>query len=94
MGLVLKVVVRWARRAAITVAGVAVVLIGLVLVPLPGPGWLIVLGGIALLGREYESARRLHRWSMARLRSVAGSTREHLRRRFAAGSRSPKADSP
>jgi uncharacterized protein (TIGR02611 family) len=93
MGPVLKVLVRWARRAAITVAGVAVVLIGLVLVPLPGPGWLIVLGGIALLGREYESARRLHRWSMARLRSVAGSTREHLRRRFATGSRSREADS-
>ena len=93
MGLVLRVVVRWARRAAITVAGVVVVVVGLVLVPLPGPGWLIVLGGIALLGREYESARRLHRWSMARLRSVTTTTREHLRRRFAAGSRSQEADS-
>jgi uncharacterized protein (TIGR02611 family) len=47
------------RRIAITVVGFLVVLIGLVLIPLPGPGWLIVFAGLAILAREYVWAERL-----------------------------------
>jgi hypothetical protein len=50
---------RNAKRMAITVAGFAVVIVGLILVPLPGPGWLIVFGGLAILATEYVWARRL-----------------------------------
>jgi uncharacterized protein (TIGR02611 family) len=39
--------------------GVALTLGGLLLVPLPGPGWLVVFGGLALLATEFEPARRL-----------------------------------
>lgn len=31
---------------------------GLVLVPLPGPGWLVVFAGLAVLGTEFGWARR------------------------------------
>ena len=59
----LKVVVRFiarnGKRIAITVTGFLVVLIGLVLIPLPGPGWLIVFAGLAILAREYVWAERL-----------------------------------
>lgn len=58
-----KVVARFigrnAKRVAITVAGFAVIVVGLILVPLPGPGWLIVFGGLAILATEYVWARRL-----------------------------------
>jgi uncharacterized protein (TIGR02611 family) len=37
-------------------------------VPLPGPGWLIVFVGIAVLGTEFAWARRLGRWVRAQLR--------------------------
>ena len=39
--------------------GGAVVVTGLILVPYPGPGWLIVFGGLAILATEFEWARRL-----------------------------------
>jgi len=39
--------------------GVALTVGGLLLVPLPGPGWLIVFAGLALLATEFEPARRL-----------------------------------
>lgn len=48
-----------AQPLAIGVAGTLAILVGLVLVPLPGPGWPVVFFGIALLGREFAWARRL-----------------------------------
>jgi len=58
-----KVVVRFIRksgkRIAVTIAGFAVVLVGLILIPLPGPGWLIVFAGLAILATEYVWAERL-----------------------------------
>ncbi|HVN10606.1 MAG TPA: TIGR02611 family protein [Kineosporiaceae bacterium] len=46
-------------RIVVGLLGVAITVGGLVLVPLPGPGWLIVLAGLALLATEFEPARRL-----------------------------------
>jgi uncharacterized protein (TIGR02611 family) len=46
-------------RIVIAVIGTAVVVGGIVLIPLPGPGWLIVFGGLAILATEFEWAGRL-----------------------------------
>ena len=46
-------------RAAVFVVGLVLVLGGLALVPLPGPGWLIVIVGIAVWASEFEPAARL-----------------------------------
>ncbi|GIJ47666.1 hypothetical protein Val02_45520 [Virgisporangium aliadipatigenens] len=43
------------------VLGTALILAGLLLVPLPGPGWAIVFAGLALLAVEFAWARRLLR---------------------------------
>ncbi|RGE19194.1 TIGR02611 family protein [Leucobacter sp. wl10] len=51
-----------AYKVAVTVLGVLVVVVGLILVPLPGPGWLIVFIGLTILGTEYHWARRLLAW--------------------------------
>ena len=50
---------RSGKRVAVTIAGFTVVIVGLILVPLPGPGWAIVFGGLAILATEYVWARRL-----------------------------------
>ncbi|WP_409484905.1 PGPGW domain-containing protein [Arsenicicoccus dermatophilus] len=47
-------------RAGVGATGLLVVVVGLVLVPLAGPGWLIVLGGVGIWALEFEWARRLH----------------------------------
>jgi len=41
------------------VAGGALIVVGAVLIPLPGPGTPLILAGIAVLATEFEWARRL-----------------------------------
>ncbi|MEV0983211.1 TIGR02611 family protein [Brevibacterium sp. NPDC049920] len=51
---------------------------GLVLVPLPGPGWVIVFVGIAIVASEFEWARDLLHWGRALLhRWTVWLTRRH-----------------
>jgi uncharacterized protein (TIGR02611 family) len=59
-------------RFVVALLGVAITLGGLVLVPLPGPGWLIVLAGLALLATEFEPARRVLDFARRRLQSWTG----------------------
>lgn len=47
------------RRVAIAVAGGVVLLVGIIAIPYPGPGWLIVFTGLAILATEFMWARRL-----------------------------------
>jgi uncharacterized protein (TIGR02611 family) len=46
-------------RVLVFVAGLAVVAVGILLVPLPGPGWVIVFLGLAIWGSEFRTAQRL-----------------------------------
>jgi uncharacterized protein (TIGR02611 family) len=46
-------------RVFVAVAGGLIVVIGLILVPAPGPGWLIVIAGLGVLSTEFAWARRL-----------------------------------
>lgn len=52
-------IVRGSKKVAVAIIGGCVVLVGLVLVPYPGPGWLIVFGGLAILASEFDFAERL-----------------------------------
>ena len=49
----------FARRLSVAVSGGFVVLLGVILMPLPGPGTLIVMVGLSMLGREFAWAARL-----------------------------------
>jgi uncharacterized protein (TIGR02611 family) len=60
-------VLRWVYKAVVGVVGVVVVIVGLILVPLPGPGWLTVFVGIAILGTEFPAAHRLNVFIKAKL---------------------------
>jgi len=46
-------------RIARAFAGFVVVIIGIILMPLPGPGTIIVIAGLALLSSDVPFARRL-----------------------------------
>jgi Putative transmembrane protein (PGPGW) len=59
------------------VAGGSVVLLGLVLIPLPGPGIPVVVAGIALLALEFAWAARLRDYGRdlwARVRLAPSTT--------------------
>ncbi|GAA1632454.1 TIGR02611 family protein [Catellatospora bangladeshensis] len=46
-------------KVIIGVLGAVVIAIGVLLIPLPGPGWLIVIGGLAIWAIEFVWARHL-----------------------------------
>jgi uncharacterized protein (TIGR02611 family) len=46
-------------RMAVGIVGVLIVAAGIVAIPLPGPGWLIVLAGLFVLATEFSWAERL-----------------------------------
>jgi len=56
-----------AFRTAIAVLGGLIVVLGLVLVPLPGPGWLIVFFGVSVWAIEFVWARHLLRYGRRKL---------------------------
>jgi uncharacterized protein (TIGR02611 family) len=58
---------RLAVKIVITVLGTAVIGFGLILVPLPGPGWLIVFAGLAIWSLEYHWAMRLNGYVRSRV---------------------------
>lgn len=42
--------------------GLFVVILGIVLLPLPGPGWLVIAGGLFILSKDVAWADRLLRY--------------------------------
>lgn len=46
--------------------GITALLIGIVLIPYPGPGWLIVFGCLLLLATEFNWARRVYTFAKER----------------------------
>lgn len=63
---------RIALKVFIGVAGLLVVALGAALIPLPGPGWLIVLGGIGIWAIEFSWARKLLEFTRRNLRKWTG----------------------
>lgn len=47
-----------AWRTGVGLAGSAVLVAGIVMIPYPGPGWVVAFAGLAVLGTEFEPARR------------------------------------
>ncbi|HSK26678.1 MAG TPA: TIGR02611 family protein [Jiangellales bacterium] len=68
-------------RLGVLVVGSAVVLAGLAMLVLPGPGWAAIFVGLAILGTEFHWARRLLLWVRARARTVARRAMDPQRRR-------------
>ena len=53
----LHVPYKWARRIVITVTGFTVLLVGLAMIVLPGPAFVVIPAGLAILGLEFAWAR-------------------------------------
>jgi uncharacterized protein (TIGR02611 family) len=73
--------IRHAYRVLVAIAGSVVIITGLIMVPLPGPGWLVVFFGIALLGFEFPLFHRLSVWVRAKASTLWAKVRKHLPRK-------------
>jgi uncharacterized protein (TIGR02611 family) len=60
---------RVSLQIAIALLGLIVVVVGIVLIPFPGPGWLIVLAGLAIWAIEFVWAQRLLSFTRRKLES-------------------------
>lgn len=66
-------------RSVVGVIGGVVLIAGLVAIPYPGPGWLIVFAGLGILATEFDWAHRLLKYARARYdRFAAWLGRQHI----------------
>ncbi len=66
-------------RIGVGVVGAAVLATGIVLVPYPGPGWLVVFAGLAILAVEFPWARRVLHFARSKYDAwVDWLKRQHL----------------
>jgi uncharacterized protein (TIGR02611 family) len=56
-------------KVVVAIVGVAIVLLGIMMIPLPGPGWLVVFAGLAILSIEYVWAKHLLGFARQRVRA-------------------------
>jgi uncharacterized protein (TIGR02611 family) len=56
-------------RTVIGVVGTIVMVGGLIMVPFPGPGWLVVFIGVGILASEFDWAKRLLDFGKAKLQA-------------------------
>lgn len=49
-----------AHKTLIALLGWSVLLLGMVMIPYPGPGWVIVFVGLSILAKEFEWASDMH----------------------------------
>ncbi|TPW76935.1 PGPGW domain-containing protein [Schumannella sp. 10F1B-5-1] len=68
-------------RTGVGVVGGTTVALGVVMMPLPGPGALIALGGLGILGSEFEGAQKVNRRATKVVRKAAGAAKKAVDRR-------------
>ena len=77
---------RVALKVTIGILGGLIVAVGIALIPLPGPGWAIVILGLAIWALEFHWARRLLEFTRRHVRSwTTWVTRQSLGLRFVIG---------
>ncbi|HVI69086.1 MAG TPA: TIGR02611 family protein [Magnetospirillaceae bacterium] len=58
------------RKPTVFIVGWVVVLAGIAMLVLPGPGWAAIFVGFAILATEFASAQKIHEWLVARLKTI------------------------
>lgn len=58
-------------QVGIFAVGLAVVVVGIILLPLPGPGWVIIFGGMAIWATEFVWAQLVLRWTKRKVTEAA-----------------------
>ncbi|MFJ7943460.1 TIGR02611 family protein [Streptomyces sp. NPDC096354] len=58
-------------QVGVFVVGLAVVVAGIIMLPLPGPGWLVIFGGMAIWATEFVWAQLVLRWTRRKVTEAA-----------------------
>lgn len=68
---------RQARKLVVAVIGVTVILIGVIMLVTPGPAFIVIPAGVAILATEFVWARHL----LKRIKATAQSAVDSVRKR-------------
>lgn len=60
------------RKPLVFLSGVIVVLAGLAMLVLPGPGWVAIFLGFAILATEFTVAEQVRDWLLGKLKALFG----------------------
>ncbi|MER7571951.1 TIGR02611 family protein [Streptomyces sp. NPDC126514] len=58
-------------QVGVFIIGLAVVGLGIVMLPLPGPGWVVIFGGMAIWATEFVWAQLVLRWTKRKVTEAA-----------------------
>jgi uncharacterized protein (TIGR02611 family) len=58
-------------QVGVFILGLAVVVAGIVMLPLPGPGWVVIFGGMAIWATEFVWAQLALRWTKRKVTEAA-----------------------
>jgi uncharacterized protein (TIGR02611 family) len=58
-------------QVLIFIIGLAVVVLGIIMLPLPGPGWVVIFGGMAIWATEFVWAQLVLRWTKRKVTEAA-----------------------
>ncbi|TYK45784.1 PGPGW domain-containing protein [Actinomadura decatromicini] len=72
--------VRLLRKVAVAFAGSALIVAGVAMLVLPGPGVVAILAGLGLLGTEFPTARRISHGANGYIRAAWQAVRRRLGR--------------
>ncbi|MEU6808775.1 TIGR02611 family protein [Streptomyces sp. NPDC046831] len=58
-------------QVGVFIIGLAVVAAGVLMLPLPGPGWVVIFGGMAIWATEFVWAQLVLRWTKRKVTEAA-----------------------
>ncbi|MCW5570161.1 MAG: PGPGW domain-containing protein [Steroidobacteraceae bacterium] len=70
---------KWARRIVITLTGFTVLFVGFAMIVLPGPAFVVIPAGLAILGLEFAWARHTLRALRKRGAIIVAAAKSKLR---------------
>lgn len=91
-----RAILRASAKVAVSTLGGVLVVVGVALIFLPGPAFLVILAGVALLAREYHWARQARDRLLERLDELRRRARRRRRvaRHMVGGPPAAPADTP
>lgn len=69
-----------ARRVLVSIVGTLVILAGVLMLALPGPGWATIFLGLAILATEFERAEKIRAAVMHRFKKFIDKARSSSKR--------------
>lgn len=71
----LVITYKWARRIVITIVGFSVLLVGIAMIVLPGPAFVVIPAGLGILSLEFAWARHWLNKVKARSQEIVANVR-------------------